>query len=222
MTMKYNLMLFDFDGTLCETRIAVADSIRLTYERLNQTVPSDETIEHTLSQGPTTQDVFRLLSPAADLAFIQQLFNTYKIIYLSQAAAKTHLFPSVHELFTQLKAAGVISIIVSNKSPEELKQAVQELELQDYFAHIVGAQAGGFCKPDARVYTHYIKPLFPHIPAQKILMVGDTTTDLSFAQAIQVDACWANYGHGDAQSCTLFKPQYLLSQLSQLVDIVLG
>jgi phosphoglycolate phosphatase len=219
--MKYNLILFDFDGTLCETRVAVKDSIRLTYQRLNQTVPSDETIETTLSQGPTTQDVFRLLSPQADHGLIQHLFNTYKLIYLSQVAAKTHLFPGVHELFSTLKAAGVISAIVSNKSPDELKQSVQELQLHDYFITLVGAEPGGFCKPDPRVYDAYLAPLFPHISAHKMLMVGDTTTDLNFAHAIGVDACWVDYGHGDASHCKALKPKYTLSNLSQLANIIL-
>lgn len=218
--MKYQLIIFDFDGTLCETRIAVSDSIKMAYERLGQTIPTAEKLEETMSKGTDTQEIFRLLSPTADSNLLNQLRKEYQLIYLSQAAAKSYLFTGAYELLSQLKAANILTAIVSNKSPDALQNAVEEFKLTEYIAKLVGVAPGDFCKPDPRIYSTHLAPVFPNINPHQIMMVGDSPPDLEFAKAIGADACWASYGQGDPTSCKALKPEYTLKQISDLGAIV--
>ena len=85
----------------------------------------------------------------------------------------------------------------------------------------MGIRAEGYCKPNPAVYDKFIQPLFPEESKQKILMVGDTQTDLYFAQNIAVKACWARYGHHDL-NCQVLNPRYIIDQLSELEAIIFG
>lgn len=217
---KYRLALFDFDGTLCHTEAVDIHTIRKVYQTLHQPAPSLEAIQEALGKGLVTKFIFQYLSPEADTSLIQAMLLSYKAIYPTQTGL-AELFPGVIPLLGQLKEADIVSVIVSNKAIEMLKSAVESLRIGRYFHMVIGVQADGMCKPDPKLYTRFIAPHLPAIQPHEILMVGDTSTDLSFATAISVDSCWASYGSGDPGSCQALQPKYTIQRVSDLLGIIL-
>lgn len=217
--MKYSLVIFDFDGTLCMTKEALVESFQSAYRIFNHTTPSTSAIEQHITQGIPTKDVLNALTPDID---VQKVFQVQQEQYGKIAMDKTYLFPHVVEVLKQLQAATVINIVVSNKEQHHLESAVKHFGLQNYFRKIIGVRPEGYAKPDLNVYKHYVQPHFPDIPTDKILMVGDTDKDILFANAMQCSACWASYGEGVLDRTKIpYEPRYTITNLLQLLDIVL-
>ena len=220
VNLPYKLILFDFDGTLCHTEGVDIESIQKTYQVLKQPIPTKTSIQSALRKGFVAEGILKHLSPNAPLKEIHQLLLTYKAMYQTKADA-AELFPGVLPVLKQLKAVGVLSVLVSNKAMDLLESAVNALQLNEYFEKIVGVKKEGLCKPDISVWEQSIKPYIPSIEPEKILMVGDTSTDLKFAQAMEVDSAWATYGLGDPESCQALEPTYELQSINDLLDIIL-
>jgi len=218
--LPYQLVLFDFDGTLCHTEGVDIYAIQKTYKALNQLVPTQEMIQAALGKGLVAEAVFQYLSPNMPFYFIQQLLLTYKAMYRANADS-AELFSGVIPLLRQLKEAGIMSVVVSNKAIDMLESAVVAMQIDKYFEKIVGVREEGLCKPDPTLYERYIALHFRMIEPHKILMVGDTSTDLKFAGALHIKAAWASYGLGYAESCKALQPAYILHEIGELSDILL-
>ena len=55
-----------------------------------------------------------------------------------------------------------------------------------------------------------------------MIMVGDTSTDIQFAQNIGIDSCWAKYGLGNEEDCYSLAPNYCIDSITDVLPIVLG
>ena len=53
------------------------------------------------------------------------------------------------------------------------------------------------------------------------MVVGDTITDVTFAQSIGVPICWARYGYAHENLEEQNKLDYIIDSLEELIDIVI-
>ena len=53
-----------------------------------------------------------------------------------------------------------------------------------------------------------------------MLVVGDTEVDIVFGKRTGIVSCWASYGYGAPEHCRMLKPDYELSSISRLREIV--
>lgn len=218
--MKYALVIFDFDGTLCSSRLDGLQSIKMAYQTVGEVIPSDEVMNKAVNQGAPGYELIKLLSPEINEVYQQKLLLEYQRINSQAGHEKAFLFPGVIQLLDQLKSEGIPRVIVSNKYSQELEQAIKKFNLSNYITKSVGITFDSFVKPDFQVFERYIKPHFPNILPSEILVVGDTITDLMFAKNIQADACWVSYGDGDPIVCKALSPQYIVDSLDELNDIL--
>ncbi len=218
--MNYQLIIFDFDGTLCNTKSTVIDSVKSSYHQLGYVLPSLEKIQNGLKQGSTSKDTLKYISSDVEESKIDALLQAYQQNYIEQAKKQAVLFSGVVTVLQKLQNHNIQSIIVSNQIPGGLECLIEQFNLKQYIATFIGGEPGKFCKPNPRLYTHYLAPQFPHVSLKNILMVGDTSTDLEFAKAVGIDACWATYGDGNQTNCRALQPKYRIGQFSDLDNII--
>ena len=51
---------------------------------------------------------------------------------------------------------------------------------------------------------------------EEVLVIGDTVTDLRYAQKAGVDACAVEYGYGELQDLKALLPRYMVKSLIEL------
>jgi phosphoglycolate phosphatase len=227
MQKKYSLVIFDFDGTLCDNYEDNINSVQAAYKQYGyEPIPAREAISELLGQGVVNTKLFELLNPNIDVSIRKELINIYQSRTLQPEYKNVLLFPGVIELLQQLKKAEIPCVIVSNRSNEDLNLAVEIANLNaskdkkdELIFKSIGIEPGSFSKPDVGLYQQHLEPLF-NIDPSEILVVGDTITDLLFAQNIGADACWVRYGHGKAEECEALSPQYSINDLKELSNIL--
>ena len=218
---KYKLLIFDFDGTLCATHEAIIDCVNKAYQAIDKEPPNPILTDSTIRAGLGMEGTIKQLSPALADFEASKLLSHYEALYLQEGEKKSAPFPNAQETLIKLASAGFILTVVSNKTLMAVESALAHFHLKQYIAIVVGDTKSLKKKPDVMAYTRFIQPLHPHITPKEILVIGDTTADLLFAHHIGADACWAEYGYGDASACRQLRPAYTLKKLSDILALLL-
>ncbi len=205
--MRYDLALFDFDGTLCDSSDGIALGMSLAFQDFGLPAPSAQAVREVI--GLRIEECFRRLVPGLEEADLPRWITTYRDHYYAQGLLLNRLFPGVRRMLAAVRDAGLAVGIVSNKGQHGLEHALQSLGLAGFCQLTAGARGDGPRKPDPAFYETYVAPVFPGISRQRVVLLGDTATDLLFARNLGLDACFAAWGYGDRESCLALEPRYV-------------
>ncbi|WP_324676725.1 HAD family hydrolase [Hymenobacter sp. GOD-10R] len=222
--MAYSLLLFDYDGTLCDSRQAIRYSLQQFFLAYNLPAPPEADVQRTIELGLSAPVTLQVLQPTATLEQITEWVPLYRGIYAEQGEPLVAPFPGAHEVVAQAAAQGLRPVVLSNKGSRVLEASLERFGLLSYFSLLIGD--GSFpdkkleLKPSPMIFQQIIQPHFPEVPLEEILMIGDTQADLLFARNCGIDACWASYGMGDPAACRALDPNYEIGALAELADVL--
>jgi phosphoglycolate phosphatase len=217
--MPVKLIIFDFDGTLASSIDGITACMGKALHLFGYRRPSVDKVRGTI--GLTLEDSIRKLTkwacPESDIPLV---VRSYRNLYDTEGARLTTLFAGTAETLAAVKAAGIKTVLVSNKGNAALARLLQQFKIINYFDLTLSAESVQHHKPSGALYTTHIVPVFPQINPKDILVAGDTESDLRFAGNIGAQSCWAAYGYGHAATCTAFAPKYTISSISELHDVL--
>jgi phosphoglycolate phosphatase len=218
----FKAIAFDYDGTLFDTRHAIAHCIQRAYEQCGRPRPAREAVLATIKSGIALQDTFLILDTAlrSDRAALHELIRTYRSLYLDEGTTLLTPFPGVTATLQQLHADGAKCIVVSNKGIAAIQRSLDEGLLSRFVELILGDEPGIPRKPDPALVTDHILAKYPQLQRRQILVVGDTETDILFAKNSGVSCCWVSYGYGEAERCRALEPDYEIADIGQLPSLV--
>jgi phosphoglycolate phosphatase len=205
---RYQVVLWDFDGTLCSSRRAMTESLLGAYEKVGipQESPSDVTnfFDHMVGTGVELAAISQKLSQQAMLeeANREQFHEAYYSSYELYGSRYEELFPEVHETLSFLQKNGISQGLVSNKSTPLLLNSIERAGLSQYFSLTIGATKEFKKKPFPDIFKDIIQLKFSSVPLSSFLMIGDTPTDSIFAKNCGIDFALAAYGFFEDNSVT--------------------
>ena len=215
---QYNLIIFDFDGTLAITHKAIVFCFTKTFESYNIAPPSADTIIGTI--GINLPNTFKILHPAIEESAIPEWVETYRSYYRTEGEKQVDLFAGTKQVLQLARQSGLIMGVFSNKHVNFVNLLLQDLKIHSFFDLILGDNGEIILKPNPAVFHSIIKPMFPELDNSQVLMVGDTAVDLLFAKNAGIDVCWAAYGYGDRAQCLALEPTFAIDDISELAVFV--
>ncbi|RNI31001.1 HAD family hydrolase [Rufibacter latericius] len=225
--VPYSVVIFDFDGTLCATEDAILYTFKEAFEQKGITPPAPERIKQAIGTGGNLSQLLPLLHPSLERTpqngELEEWVHHYRHIYDTDGGRLTTLFPGVEELLPHLKDKGTACVVISNKGQRAIEDALKRFHLDHYFDLVIGdnPQLPLKKKPDPMAYEQVIKPHYPEVTNDQVLMVGDTDADLVFANNAGISSCWAAYGYGAEAACLAAVPTHTIQSFEQLRPIVL-
>ncbi|QDA61214.1 HAD family hydrolase [Hymenobacter jejuensis] len=222
--MPYSLLLFDYDGTLCDSRQAIQHSIQQFFLEAALPVPPQAEIQRILEMGFPTFSTLKALQPNTPPETVAGWVPTYRAIYAEQGEPLVRPFPGAREVLAQATAQGAAVVVLSNKGAAILESSLDRLGLLPYVSLLIGD--GSFpdkqlqMKPNPMIFHEVVQPQYPQVRAQEILMIGDTSADLEFARNSGIDSCWARFGFGNAEECLALDPTHQIDELSGVLTLV--
>ena len=216
----YKVIIFDFDGTLCSSIATTYESMCRTFDHFGRKKPSLADVSNMCKQSPNLIDSFLLLDPSLrdyDLSELDTLCDYYRNVYASTDVSKLKLYPEVQTVLQTIQQAGILCLVVSNKSAMSINRSLQSLNCTHFFDHIYGESSRFPPKPDPRLFTHEIAPSYPDFSLSDFLMVGDTAVDFYFAERSKIDMAWVDYGYGDIDEIDVSRLKF---QLQQPLDLI--
>jgi phosphoglycolate phosphatase len=218
----FGVVVFDFDGTLFDTRSAIIHCIQRTFAELGRPLPDVATVAHTIKTGITLQATLGALDAVlrGRESQIHDLVKIYRDIYAVEADLFQRPYPGVGTVLRKLQAVGTKSLIISNKGIAALNRSLERSGLRPYIDMVFGDEPDLPKKPDPAIPTEYVLPRYAGFSKHQIMVVGDTVTDILFARSAGLASCWASYGYGDVERCRSCGPDYEVSEISNLPGLV--
>lgn len=210
MAKHYDLIVFDWDGTLMDSTAVIAGSIQAACRDLGLTVPDDEAARHVIGLG--LSQALRYAVPDAPESLYEPLVERYRHHFLAQDRA-IPLFAGARETLAELHEAGYWLAVATGKSRMGLDRALESTGLKQYF-HATRTADQTFSKPHPAMLLELMEELA--VSAERALMIGDTTHDMQMAQNAKVDAVAVGYGAHPPEQLQELNPLALVQDFAEL------
>ena len=204
MAKRYDLIVFDWDGTLMDSTAIIAASIQAACRDLDLTVPDDNTARHVIGLG-LLQALQHAVPDAPDDMY-EPLTQRYRHHFLSQHDT-IPLYDQVRETIAELHESGYQLAVATGKNRAGLDRALQSTGLGEYF-HSTRTADRTVSKPHPAMLFEIMEEL--DVPPERTLMIGDTTHDLQMAINAGVDAVGLTYGAHPEDQLRGLKPLALI------------
>ncbi len=215
-TRNFDLIAFDWDGTLFDSTKIIVRCIQAAVRDVGGTAPSDEAAGYVIGLG--LMQALAHAAPDVPPEKYPELGARYRHHYALHGN-ELSLFEGVLPLLDALKARGHLLAVATGKSRRGLDEALQSVELKGVFdgSRTADETAG---KPDPRM-LHELMVQFD-LPPQRVLMVGDTTHDLQMALNAACPSVGVSYGAHEPEAFVALGPRHVAHSVRGLQDWLLS
>ncbi|MGE6211191.1 HAD family hydrolase [Comamonas aquatica] len=207
---KFDLIAFDWDGTLFDSTAAITRSIQLAVADVGGTVPSDAQASYVI--GMALLPALAHAAPDVPQEKYNDLANRYRYHYLKQQELIT-LFAGVLPMLEALRERGHWLAVATGKSRRGLNEALQHADLRGMFdsSRTADETAG---KPHPLMLQELMAEL--DVPPERLLMIGDTTHDLQMARNAGCASVAVAYGAHDPRDLQARQPLHVAADVADL------
>jgi len=210
MPRRFDLLVFDWDGTLIDSAGAIATCIQLAAGDLGLAVPDDERARHVIGLG--LADALAYAVPDLPVSEYGRMAERYRHHFLARDA-ELPLFAGVRDLLARLKSRGHRLAIATGKSRVGLVRGIGHLGLDGIFD---ATRCADQCAP--KPAPDMLIELMDELVADRgrTLMIGDTAHDLAMASNAGVAAVAVGYGAHPPQELAALGPLALAHSTAEL------
>ena len=198
-------IIFDFDGTLVDTKQQILFCFQESIKRLNLPKCTPEACASTIGL------------PLKE-AFIK-LVQTYESVFReTRNHFPTTLFPQVSETIHALHRQNILTTVASSRQSSSIKHMLAERNLDAFFPYILGNDSVTEHKPKPEPVLKTMREL--SLNAQETVVVGDTWFDMAMAKNAHVKAIGVTYGVGSEDSLRQAGAFKIINNISQLLTLL--
>ena len=211
------LIIFDFDGTLGDTRGIVVTTMQLTLKALGQPMRSEEACAATI--GLPLAGCFRQLIPEAADDVIQRCVDTYHHLFeINKDSIKPQAFPHVAETLAELHRQGIRMTVATSRGLDSLKDLLTDMGIAQYFCHLLGADSVTKHKPDPEPVLKTLREL--NVEAERTLVVGDMPVDILMGSRAGCKTCAVAYGNATREELQEAGADHIIDDMADLVQFL--
>jgi phosphoglycolate phosphatase len=205
---RFELLVFDWDGTLSDSTGAIVACLQQACADLDLPVPDEDKARHVIGLG--LEDALAFIAPGLARADYGKLAERYRLRFITQT---TGLYPGTEALLGQLIARGHRLAIATGKSSRGLQRSLSELGIARYFS---AWRCADQCapKPAPDMLTELMDEF--GVNAGNMLMIGDTTHDLQMAASADVVAVAICHGAHRRETLEAMRPMACVANTGEL------
>lgn len=210
--MKYELYIFDLDGTLVDTRIDITTAVNLMLSHYGLKPMEVRDVIGYVGDGVRKLVSRCITSKNIDLEEAVKVFND---AYDRHLLDTTKPYPGVYAVLDQL--AGVKKALLTNKPGSFTMKIVDALKLTPYFDVIVCGDTLPVKKPSPEVVNHILRKT--GVSGDKAILIGDGKNDVLTARAAGITSVYASYGYSSEKGIVEFSPDFIIDSITDLLSI---
>jgi phosphoglycolate phosphatase len=211
------LLIFDLDGTLIDSKLDLAHSVNATRAHMGMGPLALERISTYVGNGAPVL-IRRALGPEVADAQVEEALEFFLENYREHSLDHTRLYPGVRESVERLHAAGKRAAVLTNK-PVALSQTIVEgLGISPLFFRVYGGNSFEFKKP----HPVGVETLMAEsgVEPARTMMVGDSSVDIQTARNAGIRSCGVTYGFAP-ETLADPAPDLVVDRMEDLADWVL-
>jgi phosphoglycolate phosphatase len=185
--VRYDLLIFDLDGTLIDSVGDIADSLNEVLARHGLPTHDDAAVARMVGSG--VRELVRRALPANHP--LDEIVGEYRAHYSARPIGRTVLYPGVKET---LAALPMRKAVATNKPGALARRILDELGVVRQFVAVLGEDDVGRTKPDPLI----VERLRGETPRERTLYVGDSPVDAATARNAGVPLALVTYGYAES------------------------
>ncbi|MCS6996245.1 MAG: HAD-IA family hydrolase [Casimicrobiaceae bacterium] len=224
---RFDLVLFDLDGTLIETAPEIQDAVNDTLEALGLEPVDLETVVRWIGHGTRELLVSALASRRAlereavalaeDFDAVQALYASH---YRARCGTRSRPYEGMRETIEALRDAGIRVAILTNKEARYTQAVLEAHRLEDAFDLVIAGDTLPRKKPDP-AGIDFARERFG-VGRERTLLVGDSAIDVAAARHAGVAVWVFPWGYNLGRPIAESAPDRVLSSYAELRAALLG
>lgn len=216
ITMKYDLVIFDMDGTILDTLEDLADSLNASLSHFGYPTRSLEEVRRFVGNG------IRLLVergvPAGlsveETDKVHQFFMEY---YKAHCDQKTKPYHGIREVMKQLRQKGCKLAVVSNKADAAVKTLAEQYFPQ-LFDVALGEGKDTPKKPSPVGVCQVMQQL--GVSKERSIYIGDSEVDIATARNAELDSIIVTWGFREESELRRQGANVLIDEPDELLALI--
>lgn len=214
--MTRKLIIFDFDGTLGDTRKNIVTTMQMTIAELQLPRRSDNECASTI--GLPLAGCFKAMFPDLQAEQLQRCADTYRRIFNENLQTiKPQAFPHVVETLFILKEQGFTITIASSRSHASLTELTKDMGISDCVSYLIGADDVENAKPNPEPVLKTLAAM--QFEASETLVVGDMAVDILMGVNAGTKTCGVTWGNGTRKELLEAGADYIIDSMEELIEI---
>ncbi len=208
---RYNLLVFDWDGTVMDSQARIVNCIHAAINDLGLEYRDEYAVKNIIGLG--LKEAIDMLYPGQDELFHRNMVDAYRHHFLHENPTPTELFDGAHELLLRLDAEGYLLGIATGKGRVGLDKVLDETGVGRFFQATRCADET-FSKP----HPEMLEQVMEHLGCtpQETLMIGDTEYDMQMANNAGCDAMGVSYGVHELERLLRYHPVAHIDAITEL------
>lgn len=217
--MKYDLVIFDLDGTLLNTIGDLAASV--DYVMRSRNLPEHTDAEYRQMVGGGIKRLVERALPvdlASNEAYVDECVMQFRRYYVDNIDRFTEPYEGMHDILVELRSAGVQVAVASNKFQHGTDRLVAKFFGDIDFVAVEGNREGAPLKPDPMIVHHILQRA--GVEAPRAIMVGDSGIDIHTAQAAGIASVGVAWGFRYAEELYQAGASIVVTDSSELRSVL--
>jgi len=211
-TRQFDLIVFDWDGTLYDSTALIARCIQAACADVGVPVPSDRDASYVIGMGLI--DALQHAAPALPRERYAELGARYRHHYFAREH-EIAFFDGALAMLQALRTRGHRLGVATGKSRAGLDRALNTSALVGLFDATRTADETA-SKPDPRMLHELMREL--GVAPARTLMIGDTTHDLLLAANAGAESIGVSYGAHDHEAFKGYATRHVAHSVADLSD----
>jgi len=209
---RYDLVVFDWDGTILDSTAAIVRAIQAASRDVGAEQPTDERARYVIGMG--LRDALKYAVPDLPESGYDDLVTAYRRHYLSGDHELT-LFAGVERLLQALQSENRWLAVATGKSRLGLNRALGHSGLGRYFDTTRTADETQ-SKPHPQMLQEIMDQFA--VPPDRTLMIGDTSHDLLMAQNAGAHGLAVSHGAHPLDVLQACAPVGVVGSIAEMSD----
>ena len=216
MARSFDLIVFDWDGTLFDSTMLIVRCIQAACRDLAVVVPSDADAAYVIGLG--LHDALKHAVPGLPPERYPELGGRYRHHYTA-SQHELVLFPGTLPMLQALKSRNHLLAVATGKNRRGLDDALAHSQLQGMFdATRTADETAG--KPNPLMLQQLMQEL--GVTPERTLMIGDTTHDLMLARNAGTARVAVSYGAHEPDVFAEHGPLFVAHNTAELQSWLLA
>jgi phosphoglycolate phosphatase len=209
---EVDLLIFDLDGTLIESKWDIAKAVNLTLADLGMPVRAQEEIFGFVGDG--VKRLLRLAVGEENQSRYDEALRVFRGHYLDHCLDCTRFYPGIETVLTHF--AGKHKAVATNKSLEYTTKILQGLGA-GHFSYVVGGDNGYGLKPEPGMLLKILDAL--DVRKERAVLIGDSTNDINGGHNAGIKVCAVGYGMGNRERMAACRPEWFIERPEELIEL---
>ncbi|MCR4689944.1 MAG: HAD-IA family hydrolase [Lachnospiraceae bacterium] len=217
--MDIRVVIFDFDGTLADTRAPIVTAKQETMKHAGLEVMDEEACASTI--GLTARAGFLKFYPDLSEETLETLVNEYRRQF-DELVSKVPpaRFPGVEELLDELDRKNIIMTIATARNRKSLTDFLTKWGMLERFQLILCGEDTKRLKPFPDPVLKTLEEL--DIRPENALVIGDMPVDIEMGKSAGAYTCGVTYGNSDRESLKKAGADFVVDSLEEFLPLLAG